>query len=119
MATDAHDFALVFRTRALPPEEVARRAPLVRDWAIALRERGTLQTSTLLADEGVAIGADGATSPVVVDGAVAALTVIRAADLPAAVAVAKTFPGLSFGTTVEVRPVKPPPGPPPATAAAR
>jgi hypothetical protein len=108
-----HDYALVFRTRSLPPEEVARRAPLVRDWAVALRERGTLRASTLLEDEGVAVAPDGSTTPVLADGAVAALTVIQAADLAAAVALAKTFPGLAFGTTVEVRPVRPLPGPPP------
>ena len=45
-------------------------------------------------------------TPVSADGAVGAVLVIAAQDLDAAVTLAKTHPGLAYGTEIEVRPVK-------------
>lgn len=102
------DFVLIFRSRprALTPDELARRQAAAIAWAQPLREHGTLVQSILVADDGVAIAADG-TSTEVGAGAIAAITVIRASDLEAATALARRHPGLAFGTSVEVRPVKP------------
>lgn len=114
-----HEFGLLFRTNDnLPPDQLARRAKLVRDWAIHLRETGVFRSTALFESTGVGIGPGGKPAPIVPDGAVAGVTVIQAADFDAAVKVAQTFPGLAFGTTVEVRALKPLPGGPPATSTA-
>jgi hypothetical protein len=114
------EFALLFRlTRTLPPDEIARRAAAVRDWAIALRGKGTIRDAILFEDAGYAIAADRSAAPMVADRAVAGVTIIQAADLDAALAIAKIFPGLPFGTTVELRALKPLPAPPPAPSPAR
>lgn len=42
------------------------------------------------------------------------MTIIQAADLDAALGLAKSFPGLGFGTAVELRALKPLPVPPAA-----
>ena len=108
-----HEFGLLFRTRNdLPPDQLARRAALVREWAIGLRQRGIFRSTSLFEDTGVGIAPDGTAAPIAPEGAVAGVTVIVAADLTSAIELARGFPGLPFGTTVEVRALKPLPGGP-------
>jgi hypothetical protein len=109
-----HEYALLFRSRrAVTPEQAARRAAAVRAWAIALRDSGKFRSSTLLDDDGLTIGLDHGVTPLPADGAVAGMTVVAVPDRAAAIELAKSFPGLDFGTEVELRAVKPLPGAPP------
>lgn len=107
-------FALVFRAapRTLSPDELQKRKAAAIAWALPLRDSGVLVQTVLLADGGAGVASDGAVAPLAPTGAIAAFTVVRAVDLAAAVALARSHPGLSFGTTIEVRPVQPlPPTP--------
>ena len=101
------EFALLFRpTVAVDPAELPRRNAAARDWALALRENGTLHTASPLQEEGFTVTGQGV-AMVSREHAVASVLVIEARDLPSAVALAKDHPGLAFGTEIEVRPVKP------------
>jgi hypothetical protein len=88
------------------PDELSRRNAAARDWALARRRDGTLVAASPLESEGVRVARDGPTRPVDAN-AVASVLVIRAVNFEAAVALAKGHPGLTFGTEIEVRPVKP------------
>jgi hypothetical protein len=100
------EFALIFRpTRSVPPDELPARNAAAREWALALGRDGTLRNAHPLESEGFVVGAQGA-APVTADGAVASVLVVRAEDLESAVALAKTHPGLAYGTEIEVRPLK-------------
>jgi hypothetical protein len=120
--TPMNEFALIFHAgRDVDPAVLPRRNAAARDWAIALRNEGTLRTAAPLEEEGFLISQQGVT-PVAQNGAIGGVVIVSARDLAAAVALAKGHPGLAFGTRVEVRPVKPvvPAGPPaPAPAPAR
>ncbi len=106
------EFAFLFRpTRALDPAELPRRNAAAREWALARRADGSLQTASPLEDQGVIVNQRGVTQ-FAHDRGVAAVLVIQANNLEAAVMLAQSHPGLAFGTEIEVRPVKP-------TAAAR
>jgi hypothetical protein len=109
------EYVLIFRTgtRTLSADEQARRATAARAWALPLRDRGTLVQTTLMAEDGVTIGTDRSTAPLVAAGSVAAISLVQASDLASAVELARSHPGLEYGSTVEVRPTKPLPGPPP------
>jgi hypothetical protein len=110
------EFALVFRSRSdLEPEQVARRGADVRAWAIALRERGTLRDAVLFAPEGLSFAHERAPQPIDHAGSVSGVTVIQAPDHEAAVAIASSFAGLPYGTTVELRALVPLPIAPPPT----
>src|SRR5262249_46841101 len=101
------EFALLFRsTRTLDAEELPRRNDAARQWALALREQGTLLHASPLEDSGATIAQN------LVDGVrhermVLSVLVIRASDLGAAVSLLRNHPGLAFGTEIEIRPVKP------------
>jgi hypothetical protein len=100
------EFALIFRaTRPIDPGDLPRRNAAARDWALALRRDGKLPVASPLEDEGFTVTQQGVT-PLVHDRAVASVLVVQAKDLDSAVALAKGHPGLSFGTEIEVRPVK-------------
>jgi hypothetical protein len=99
-------FALLFRpTRAVDPAELPRRNAAAREWALALRENGILQTASPLDDQGFTVSGQGI-ALVSREHSVASVLVIQAKDLASAVALAKDHPGLAFGTEIEVRPVK-------------
>ena len=101
------EFAFLFRaTRPVAPEDLPRRNTAARDWALARRDEGSLSSASPLEDESVTIAAEGVSRPADAQP-VAAVLVIRAHDLEAAVTLARTHPGLAFGTQIEVRPVKP------------
>jgi hypothetical protein len=113
--TTMHEFAFLFRTSpGLTPDQLARRAVAVRDWALALRKAGGFRSTSLFEDQGTIIAPGGALRPMATEGAVAAVLIVEAADFAAALELAKTHPGLAFGTSIEVRAVKPLPAPPPA-----
>ncbi len=107
-----HEFAFLFRTDHVPPAaDLARRNAAARDWALARRADGSLRAASPLEDTGAVVGARGVTPPST-DHPIASVLVIAAENLDAAIALAKGHPGLAFGTTIEVRPVKavaPPP----------
>jgi hypothetical protein len=92
-------------TRSLDPAEAARRNDAARAWALARRDDGSLRTASPLEDEGVRVSRDDLRS---LDrfGTVAAVLVIEAEDIAAAVALARTHPGLAYGVEIDVRPVK-------------
>lgn len=101
-----HEFAFIFRlTRPLDPATLAQRNPAARDWALARRSDGTLKSASPLDDAGAVVTASGV-KPVANEHPVASVLVLEAASLDDAVALAKTHPGLAFGTEIEVRPVK-------------
>jgi hypothetical protein len=72
---------------------------------LALRRDGVLSAASPLEDEGFTVSQRDVT-PVASGHAIASVLVVLAADLEAAVALAKGHPGLAFGTEIEVRPVK-------------
>lgn len=110
-----HEFAFLFRTDHVPPAaDLARRNAAARDWALARRADGSLRSASPLEDAGAVVGARGVTA-VSADHPVASVLVIAAENLEAAVTLAKGHPGLAFGTTIEVRPVKAVAPPPPVT----
>ena len=107
------EFALIFRPgRALEPADLPRRNTAARDWALALRREGKLRVASPLEEAGFTVIRQGV-GPIARDRAVASVLVVAAADLDAAVALAKGHPGLAFGTEIEVRPVKAVAPPPP------
>lgn len=102
-----HEFAFIFRpTRPVDPADLPRRNAAARDWALARRGEGILRTGSPLENEGVIV-APGAVRAIDGGHAVAAFLILEAANLDAAVALAKTHPGLGYGTEIEVRPLKP------------
>lgn len=101
-----HEFAFIFRpTRAVDPASLPRRNAAAREWALARRSEGTLRSGSPLEDSG-AVVTQAAVKPLASEHAVAAVLVLELGDLDAALALAKTHPGLSYGTEIEVRPVK-------------
>ena len=99
-------FAFLYRpTRSLTQAETAERAQRIRAWALALREAGQILVVSAFDEEACVLKHDGG----VIDGGAATLagcTLVSAADLDAALAIAQEFPGRAFGTDVEIRPVK-------------
>jgi hypothetical protein len=103
------ELALVFRTNAaLSPEQLAQRREAVGAWALRLRSEGTIQRSFLLREGGTRIEPERVV-PVAAIGEIAAVTIVQATDLEAAIELARSFPGLAYGTTVEVRALEPSP----------
>jgi hypothetical protein len=97
-------FALLFRASAqLAPDELAHRNAAARDWALARQHDGVLRFPAPLDDVGYAVTRDGV-APSRAD--IAAVLIIEAPDLDAAVALARTHPGLAYGTEIDVHPVK-------------
>jgi hypothetical protein len=102
-------FAFLFRAeRPVSAADLPRRNAAAREWALARGAEGTLRAASPLEDAGAVIAASGvAAAPR--EPAVAAVLIVAAPDLNAAIALAQTHPGLAFGTSIEVRPVKPTP----------
>ena len=102
------EFAVLFRPgpRPLDAAEQARRAAAVRAWVTDASQRGVLDHPHLLDDAGFALAADRTAAPLG-PNPLAAILIVHAADLDAAVAVARSHPGFDFGATTEVRPLKP------------
>ena len=96
-------FAFVFRASSdLSPEDLARRNAAARDWALARQADGALQLPAPFEGAGAIVSSAG-TAPI---SDLASVLVIDAPDLDAALALARSHPGLAFGTTIEVRPIK-------------
>jgi hypothetical protein len=106
--TTMPEFAFLFRSRAdLTPDQLARRGAAVRDWALALRASGAFRHTSVLEDGGLILSSDRTVKDLTAQGAVGAVLVVEAADLAAATALARTHPGLEYGTEIEIRRVKP------------
>lgn len=103
--------------RTLTPEEAAQRLARVRAWAFGNRDRGVLAQAILFEDAGAVLAPDRTLSPVDVPREIPAISIIRARDLEAALEIARSHPGLDYGSTIHVRPMKPSPFGPPAAAA--
>lgn len=101
------EFALLFRqgTRKLSPEEQKQRGEKVAAWAIDLSNKEVLTFSRLLGEDIRQTSANEKNAPV------AAFTLVRAENLEEAFNLAKTFPGIEYGVSVEVREATQP-GPP-------
>ena len=100
------EFALIFRpTRPLDPADMPRRNASAREWALALHREGILSYATPLESEGIRVRETG-TLPVDEETSIGAVLVIRANDLDAAAALAKTHPSLVYGIEIEARLVK-------------
>ncbi len=100
------EFAFIFRpTRVVPAADLPRRNDAAREWALARRRDGVLGGAHPLEDGGAVVTAAGV-RPLSSERPVASVLVVAAADLDAAIALAKTHPGLAFGSEIEVRPVK-------------
>lgn len=105
------EFAILFRaSRDVSPDDLPRRNAAAREWALALRKDGTLRNAAPLEDDGVIVTQSGV-SPSTRDDAVAAVLVVQANDLDSVVTLVKGHPGLAYGSTIEVRPVKATPPP--------
>jgi hypothetical protein len=101
-----HEFALIFHPGpALDPAQLPRRNSAARDWALALRDQGTLTAASPLEDQGVRVSQKGL-APLGATPSIASVLVVKAKDLDSAAALAQGHPGLAFGTEIEVRPVK-------------
>lgn len=101
------EFVLIFRpTRATSAADLPKRNATARDWVLARREEGALRAACPLEDTGAVVSHAGL-GPVASERAVASVLVIEAANLDAAVAIAKGYPNLAFGSEIEVRPVRP------------
>ena len=99
-------FAFLYRpTRSLTEAELADRAQRIRPWALALREAGQILVVSAFDDSACLLKHEGeiVKTP---ESALAGCTLVSAADLDAALALASDFPGRAFGTDVEIRTVK-------------
>ena len=108
------EFLLLFRgpawDEALPTEELQRLMDDMTGWMNRLMTDGKMKTGQPLAQEGRLVS--GAGGPRGVDGpfveskeTVGGYLVVRAASLDEAVTLAKGYPGLNHGVSVEVRPL--------------
>ena len=104
--TPMQEFAFIFRVGpAVAVADLARRNSAARDWALALRREGKLSVASPLEDVGFTV-TQKSVAPIGASPAIASVLVVRADDLDSAVTLAKGHPGLSYGTQIEVRPVK-------------
>ena len=100
------EFAFIFRASdTIAPADLPRRNAAAREWALARHREGKLSTASPLEDEGFSVTQQAAQRIHPAD-AIAAVLIIHAENLDSAVALAKSHPGLAFGTAIEVRPVK-------------
>lgn len=98
-------FAFLYRpTRVLSGDELIERSQRVREWTLGQRAAGRVRVVAVLDEGARVLRHDGA-----VDAprdALAGCTLVEAADIDDALALAREFPGRAFGTDVEIRPVK-------------
>jgi hypothetical protein len=109
-------FALIFRQspKQFSETEQKNRATEIRAWAQRQIKEGRKLDAHILGEENYHIGPDHAGGPVQagVDGPLAVIIFLEAADFAAAVKIAESHPVLNYGVSVEVRPWTPPPAPP-------
>lgn len=99
-------FAFLYHPRrSLNAAELADRAQRIRHWALGLREAGQALVVSAFDDAACLLKHDGELDQAH-ESTLAGCTLVSAADLAAALALARDFPGRAFGTDVEVRPVK-------------
>lgn len=101
-----HAYALLFRRSSpIDPATLPSRNAAARAWALELERRGVLQTAAPLEDDGRLVRATGI-GPLEASEPVASVLVIEAESLDAATRLVADHPGLAFGVTIEVRPLK-------------
>ena len=99
-------FAFLYHpTRSPNAAELADRAQHIRQWALTRRDAGQVLVVSAFDEQACLLKHDGELNQAF-DSTLAGCTLVSAADLPAALALAREFPGRAFGTDVEVRPVK-------------
>jgi len=95
-------FAFIYHpTRALTPEELARRSQVVRHWTLEQLRAGRFHSVAVFDDAVQLVGELQRPGP-----PSAGVALVEAADWTEARALATVFPGRAFGTAVEVRQVK-------------
>ena len=98
-------FAFLYRpTRSLNTAELVDRTQRIREWVLARREAGPVLAVSVFDKTGGLLrhDADDADHEA---SSLAGCTLVNAAELHAALALAQGFPGRHFGTDIEVRPV--------------
>lgn len=112
--TNTTEYLLLFRgegwDKGLSTEQLRETMEKVNAWFESLKERGILKSGRPLEREGTIVSGPGAR--VVLDGpfaeskeVIGGYLMIEAADMDAAVAIAKGCPTLKYATSVEVRPL--------------
>ncbi len=97
-------FAFIFSSSAkLAPDVLATRNAAARDWVVERQREGSLKLPAPLEEKGFAVTRDGVAPS---QGGIASVLVIDAPDMAAALALARTHPGLAYGTEIDVRPIK-------------
>jgi hypothetical protein len=113
-------FVLLFRQgRALSEEEQKRRGEEIKVWAAHAIAEGWNPEPHALGKESYHLGPEGesASAQTSGDGLILVLLFIEASDFKEAVAIAKSHPGIRYGSSVEVREwTAPTLGPPQAPA---
>jgi hypothetical protein len=100
------EFVLIFRpTRSTSAADLPARNATAREWVLERRKEGTLRAACPLEDSG-AIVSQSHVASLAPERAVASVLVVEAADLDTAVAMAKGYPNLVFGSEIEVRPIR-------------
>lgn len=108
------DYLLLFRgtdwDKGLSPEEIQAVMNQLMAWFEGLHRQGKIKAGQPLGEEGRTVS--GAKGRTVADGpfaesreAVGGYLILQADDLEDAVAIARTYPCLEYGGSVEVRPV--------------
>ena len=112
--TTTGEYMLLFRgphwDRGLTPDQLQQAMDKVMAWFEGLNERGKIKSAQPLGAQGRIIS--GTNGRFVVDGpfaeskeAVGGYLVLHAANLNEAVEIARSMPTLSYGVSVEVRPI--------------
>jgi hypothetical protein len=99
-------FAFIYRsTRPLTPAELTERSRIVPPWTLAQRDAGRVIAVSVFGEEATVVPA-GDSPHAAQPCALAGCTIVNARDIDDAIALARQFPGRSFGTEVQVRAVK-------------
>ena len=101
-------FVLIFRRgeKPLSNAEQQARASEVRNWALSRLQEDPTFEPRVLGDDSYHLPNIGGTLDD--NQSVIALNFLEATDLREAIAIARTHPGLNYGTMIEVRPWKDP-----------
>ncbi len=113
-SNEPSDYMLFFRgphwDRGLSPEELRKTLDRLNAWMESLKDQGRMKAGQALGPESKMVS--GRSGRTIADGpfaeskeAVGGFIQIEANSLDEAVAIAKTFPTLEYGITIEVRPV--------------
>lgn len=106
-------FTFIFRQgkKLLTQDELKQRAEEVRAWAMIQMKQERKLDPHILGADGFRVAPDGEViaAPPVGEGSVIAIVFFEAMNLDEAAAIAKTHPGLRYGSSIEVREWSSPP----------